>query len=68
MIFKTQHSFNPIFIKEIFVSKNNQYAPGNEHPIKRLRPWSTTFEGKQFFSWKKVVACTNKSISELESI
>ena len=35
--FKTQHSLNPTFMKEIFVSKNNKYALRNEHPIKFLR-------------------------------
>ena len=47
-IFKTQHSFNPAFMKEIFVSKNNQYSLRNEHPIKRLRPGTTTFGEKAF--------------------
>ena len=45
-IFKTQHSLNPICMKEILISKNNQYALRNEHPIKLLRPRSTTFGGK----------------------
>ena len=42
-IFKTQHNLNPTFIKEMFVSKTNQFALGNEHPIKLLRPKTTTF-------------------------
>ena len=37
-IFKTQHSLNPTFMKEIFVSNSNQYALRNEHPIKLVRP------------------------------
>ena len=45
-VFKTQHSLNPISVKEIYVSKNNQYALTNEHPIKVLRSRTTTFEGK----------------------
>ena len=32
-IFKTQHCLNPAFVKEILVSKNNQYFLRNEHPI-----------------------------------
>ena len=45
-IFKTQHSLNPIFMKEIFIPKNNQYALRNEPPIKLLRPRTTTFGEK----------------------
>ena len=37
-IFKTQHSLNPTFMKEIFIPKNNQYALRNENLIKLLRP------------------------------
>ena len=55
-IFKIQHSFNPAFMKEIFVSKNNQCSLRNKHPIKRLRPRTNTFGEKHFFSWRKVVA------------
>ena len=45
-IFKTQHSLNPTFMKEIFIPKNNQYALRNEQPIKLLRPRTTTFGEK----------------------
>ena len=45
-VFKTQHSLNPTFMKEIFIPKNNQYALRNEHPIKLLRPRTTTFAEK----------------------
>ena len=45
-IFKTQHSLNPTFMKEIFILKNNQYALRNEQPIKLLRPRTTTFGEK----------------------
>ena len=45
-IFNTQHSLNPAFMKEIIVSKNNQYSLRNEHFIKRLRPRTTTFGEK----------------------
>ena len=45
-IFKTQHSLNPTFMKEIFVSKNNLYNLRNEHSIKRLKPQTTTFGEK----------------------
>ena len=45
-IFKTQHSPNPTFMKEIFIPKNNQYALRNEQPIKLLRPRTTTFGEK----------------------
>ena len=38
-IFKTQHSLNPTFMKEIFI-------PKNEQPIKLLRPRTTTFGQK----------------------
>ena len=43
---ETQHSLNPTFMKEIFISKNDQYDLRNEHPIKLLRPRTTTFGEK----------------------
>ena len=45
-IFKTQHSLNPTFMKEIFVSKNNLYNLRNEHSIEHLKPQTTTFGEK----------------------
>ena len=35
-VFKAQHSLNPTFMKEIFVSKNSKSALRNEHPISFL--------------------------------
>ena len=46
-IFKTQHSLNPTFMKEIFVSKNNHYDLRNEHLMKLPRPRTTTFWEKR---------------------
>ena len=37
-IFKTQYSLNPAFMKEILVSKNNQYSLRSEHSIRCIRP------------------------------
>ena len=45
-IFKIQYSLNPACMNEMSVSKNNQYSLRNEHPIKLLRPRTTTFGEK----------------------
>ena len=45
-IFKTSHSLNTTFMKEIFVSKNNHYDLRKEHLIKLPRPRTTNFGEK----------------------
>ena len=47
-IFKTQHSLILNFMKEMFVTKNNQNALKNEHSIKLPRPQTTTFRENAF--------------------
>jgi len=45
-IFKTQYSLNPTFMKDMIVSKSNQYALRNEHLIKLLTTLTTNFGEK----------------------
>ena len=44
--FKTQHSLNLRFVKELFVSKNNRHALRTDHPFKLVRPPNYHFWGK----------------------
>ena len=65
-------SFNPTFVKEIFISKNNQYSLRNQDPIKLPKHRTTTF-GEESISflggmlWHQLSVET-KQLSELESV